>query len=420
MVDGFVHPDFRAVADVFDDQIRRTHGGASVCVYHRGEVVADLWGGVRDGDGSPWEADTLAMCFSTTKGVTSTAVHVCAERGLIDYDTPVCEYWPEFAQNGKEGVLVRHILSHSAGLHGLRRIISDASAMLDWDEMVAALAAAKPAYKPGTRSGYHALTYGWLAGELVRRVSGKDLDVFVADEICEPLGIDGLFLGCPPEQRHRIAPLRPVGLPPATSPVMGRMGKQIGKPFGQFLSLVHSPVNTRRMINAFAPRGVEDVLWGSEVLDAVIPAANGFLSARGLARMYAMIAGRGELDGVRLLSPERVRQMGTAQNRRIDLLLVAPMCWRLGYHIIVTSHGVNHEAMGHFGFGGSGGWADPKRDLAIAMVCNRGTGSPVGDLRLVRLGAAAMDGARARRAGAGPDGEGEGEGASRPGRTIAV
>lgn len=418
MYDGYVHPDFEGVAHTFADQLRRTSGGASVCVYHRGEVVVDLWGGVRDADKDPWEADTLAMCFSTTKGVASTAVHICAERGLIDYDTPVCEYWPEFAQNGKGGVLVRHILSHSAGLHGLRRIVPDASAMLDWDTMVAALAAAEPAYAPGTRAGYHALTYGWLAGELVRRVSGKALDVFVQEDLCDPLGIDGIYLGCPPEQRHRIAPLRPVGLPTAAEPAMGRVGKKIGKPFGQFLSFVHSPVNTRRIINAFAPRGVEDVLWGSEVLDAVIPAANGFLSARGLARMYAMIAGGGELDGVRLLSAERVRTIATTQNRYPDQLLVVPMCWRLGYHIVVTSKGVNHEALGHFGFGGSGGWADPKRDIAIAMVCNRGTGSPLGDLRLVRLGAAAMDGARARRAGAGPDGEGEGE--SRPGRTIAV
>lgn len=402
VVDGYTSPAFEAVADVFADQLARTRGGASVCVYHRGEIVADLWGGVRDGEATPWDPDTLAMCFSTTKGVASTAVHVCAERGLIDYDARVAEYWPEFAQNGKQDVLVRHVLSHSAGLHGLRRIIPDASVMLDWDAMVAALAAAKPAYEPGTRAGYHALTYGWLAGELVRRVSGKPLEVFVADDLCGPLGIDGVFLGCPPEERHRIAPLRPVGLPAAAEPAMGRLGKKIGKPFGQLLSLLHSPVNPRRMINAFAPRGVEDVLWGSEVLDAVIPAANGFLSARGLARMYAMIAGGGELDGVRLLSPERVREMGTAQNRRLDLLLVAPMCWRLGYHIIATTRGIDHDAMGHFGFGGSGGWADPERDLAIAMVCNRGTGSPLGDLRLLRLGAAALDGARSARS-ADPD-----------------
>lgn len=394
-VEGFVHPDFEGVADSFAGQLGRTSGGASVCVYHRGEVVVDLYGGVRDGD-TPWDADTLAMCFSTTKGVASTAVHICAERGLIDYDAPVCEYWPEFAQNGKDRILVRHLMSHSAGLHGLRRIIDHADTMLDWDAMVEALAAAKAAYEPGTKAGYHALTYGWLVGELVRRVSGKALDVFVAEDLCRPLGIDGIYLGCPPEQRHRIAPLRPVGLPAAADPMMGRLGKKIGKPFGQALSLLHSPVNPRRMINAFSPRGIEDVLWGSEVLDAVIPAANGFLSARGLARMYAMIAGGGELDGVRLLSPQRVRQMGTAQNRKIDQLLVMPMCWRLGYHVIATSRGVNHEAMGHFGFGGSGGWADPKRDIAIAMVCNRGTGSPIGDLRLLQLGNSAMEAAHDR------------------------
>jgi len=394
--EGCVHPDFTAVADTFARQLGRTSGGAAVCVYHRGEVVVDLWGGRRDGGEETWTADTLAMCFSTTKGVASTALHICADRGLVDYDEPVATYWPEFAQNGKDRILVRHVMSHSAGLHGLRAITRHANDILDWDTMVAALAAAGPAYPPGTRAGYHAITYGWLVGEIVRRVSDKPLDVFVREDLCDPLGIDGIFLGCPPDERHRIAPLKPMGVPRGAEPLMGRAAKRVGKPLGRAASAMHLPVNPRRLINAFAPRGIEDVMWGSEMLDAVVPAVNGFLSARGLARMYAMLAGSGSIDGVRLLSPETVAKASTVQNRSMDLIVVMPMCWRLGYHMVGTTRGIDHEGFGHFGFGGSGGWADPSRQLAVAMVCNRGTGSPMGDLRLLQLGADALTAARTR------------------------
>ncbi len=150
-IDGYVHPDFSRVATVFRHQIRRTSGGAAVAVYHRGELVVDLWGGYRTDDGDPWQRDTMAMCFSTTKGLTSTALHVLADRGLVGYDDLVADYWPEFARNGKERVTVRHLLTHSAGLHRIRSIIDRADRMLDWDHMVDALARATPAYQHGER-----------------------------------------------------------------------------------------------------------------------------------------------------------------------------------------------------------------------------------------------------------------------------
>lgn len=402
-MDGYAHPDFGRVADTFRRQLRRTSGGAAIALYHRGDLVVDLWGGHRGDAGEAWEEDTLAMCFSTTKGIASTALHVLADRGLVDYDAPVARYWPEFAQGGKEAVTVRHVLSHSAGLHRIRSVIDHAERMLDWDYMVDALARAEPAYEPGTASGYQALTYGWLVGEIVRRVSGRPLEAFVAEEIAGPLGLDGLYVGCPPSERHRVAPLAPMGTPSVVPQRLRRVEKAVGKQVGMLMSLVRSPVNPRRLINALAPRGIEDVLWDASVMDASIPAANGFLTARSLARMYAVLAGRGAVDGVRLLSPGTVEKVGEVQSTGRDRVLVARMRWRLGYHAAFTTRGQNRSGFGHFGFGGSGGWADPKRDLAVAMVCNRGTGTPIGDLRLLELGTTAMLSARERVGDGGDD-----------------
>jgi len=386
-MEGTYAAGFIDVAETFQRQLERAGaGGAALAVYHHGELVVDLWGGERTNDGLPWESDTLAMCFSTTKGVASFALHLQAEAGLLDYDEPVATYWPEFAQNGKEHVTVRHVLSHSAGLHRLRSVIDDATEMLDWDHMVEALARQAPAYPPGTKSGYHALTYGWLAGELVRRVSGKPLHEVVLDDIAAPLGLDGLFLGCPPEERHRVAPLEPMGplFGNAPKPIR-QVQKLVGTQFAKTLSLTRAPVNTRRMINAMLPRGMEDVIVSREILDASIPAANGFFTARSLATVYAVLAGKGTLGDVTMFSPETVARIGEEQNNRRDLVLVMPMRWRLGYHRVLGTGRTAKAAFGHYGFGGSGAWADPTRALSMAMTCNRGGGTPVGDARVVNL-----------------------------------
>jgi CubicO group peptidase (beta-lactamase class C family) len=399
-MEGFAHNDFAEVEHAFANQLERTSGGAAVTVYHRGKPVVDLWGGTRDLDGEevPWESDTVAMCFSTTKGVTSTALHILADRGLVDYDAPVATYWPEFAAAGKEAVTVRHVLTHSAGLHRIRSLIDHGNRMLDWGHMVEALAAAEPAYTPGTRHGYHALTYGWLVGEIVRRVDGRPIAEVVRTEIAEPLDLDGLYIGLPAAERHRVAPLGPLGIPRPRIHRLRHVEKRIAAQLGKVVSAVPVPVNTRRLANAIAPRGVEEaLLMGDDVMDAAIPAANGFFTARSLARMYAMIAGGGELDGVRVLSGRTVAEMAKVQRKGFDLVLVAPMDWRLGYHRVLTTRGPLPRGLGHFGFGGSGGWADPSRDLAVAMVCSRGTGTPIGDLRIMELGTAAVRSADRRR-----------------------
>ena len=372
---------FAEVADVFSGQIAHTDGGASVAVYHRGRLVVDLWGGRRDTDGDPWRRDTLAMCFSTTKGVAATCAHVLADRGDLDYDERVAHYWPEFAQNGKGEITVRQVLSHSAGLHRLGTIIDHGSHILDWDHMTDALARAKPAYEPGTSVGYHALTFGWLVGELVRRISGVPIQKFVQSEIAEPLGLGGLYIGCPPEQRHRVAPLKPLAFKQLRTPV----GRFAVNQVSRGLRAVGSPVNPHRMLNTAMFRGMEDVLVDPRLLDAAVPAMNGYFDAVSLAAMYAMLAGGGQLGGVRVLSEATVRKASSIQNNQRDRVVVVTMQWRLGYHRTPIIAKQLPRAYGHFGFGGSGGWADPEHDLALAMVCNRGGGTPIGDLRILRL-----------------------------------
>lgn len=383
MVEGTAHERFSEVADEFERQISKTDGGAAIAIHHEGELVVDLWGGQRTSQGDPWERNTLAMCFSTTKGVVATAAHVLADRGLLDYDEPVATYWPEFAQNGKEAITVRHVLSHSAGLHRFGTIADHANQLLDWDHVTQALAAAKPAYPPGESVGYHGLTFGFLVGELVRRVSGTSLNDFVQDTIAEPLGLDGLFIGCPETEVHRIAPLEPMmpRIPLVAKPVLS--GAALA------LRLARSPLNPRRISTTLAPRGIEDVLLSDEIRGAEVPAMNGHFDAVSLSSMYAMLAGKGELGGTRIMSADTVERATEIQNDERDRVVVVNMQWRLGYHRVPRACNELPFIYGHMGFGGSGAWADPQNRLALAMVCNRGAGTPIGDRRILALTMAA-------------------------------
>jgi CubicO group peptidase (beta-lactamase class C family) len=382
-VSGTVDEDFQHVAEVFAQQVAHSDGGASLAVFHHGELVVDLWGGYRTVEGDPWTRDTLAMCFSTTKGVAATAAHVLADRGQLDYDAKVAAYWPEFAQNGKQDITVRQVLSHSAGLHRFGTIVDHSSELLDWDHMTDALAAAAPVYPPGTAVGYHALTFGWLVGEIVHRISGVPIDRFVQDEIAKPLGLEGLYIGCPTAQRHRIAPLEP--MLPVLPAVLRPAGRLAFNSLSRSLSLARSPVNLRRMANALFSRGMEDVLYSPELLDAAVPAMNGHFDAVSLARMYAMLAGRGRVGDVRILSRRTVARASEVQNDRRDRVLVLNMHWRLGYHRVLGATRELPQGFGHYGLGGSGAWADPENALALAMVCNRGMGTPIGDRRIYQL-----------------------------------
>ncbi len=392
-LNGTVHPDFWPVARRLSKQLRRG-GGAAVCVYHRGEKVVDIWGGVRNAAGDPWQEDTLAVSFSTTKGVTSTALHVLADRGLLDYDDPVAKYWPEFAQAGKERITVRHLLSHRAGLYDIRHLVDDAARMRDWDHMTDALARATPSIEPGTRSAYHGITYGWLVGEVVQRITGKRFADVVRDELAEPLGLDGLYVGAPPEAAARAAEL-----------LMPEAGRKRMAALATRLERAHRVVgrvtryDLRRIADALLVPGFIDFRWDdAETLAASIPAANGLFNARSLAKLYATLAAGGAFNGTRLLSQRTVERATEVQSRGIDLVVPFPMHWRLGYHRAATTAGTPPRGFGHYGFGGSGAWADPDQNLSMAMVLNSGIGTPFGDMRTAQIGGVVLRCARRRQA----------------------
>jgi len=408
-LDGFVHPEFTAVADELRQQLRVTVGGAAVSVWHRGVCVVDLWGGARDVEGTPWERDTMAPSFSTTKGVASTLVHVMVDRGLLAYDEPVARYWPEFAQAGKARITVRQVLAHQSGLYHIRQMVDRAERMLDWEYMIHAIERAAPIHEPGTRTGYHGLTYGYLVGELIQRVTGKPFSRVVQEDIAQPLGLDGLHIGAPPEAlaraaklvwpRRGILQLLEMGLFRIGGRELGELVDVPAAWLRQGFSLVGIQLDLPSILDALAPRGIAAFDFGAEeTLRVAIPAANGLFTARALGKLYAMLAAGGTLDGIRILSPETLAVATTVQAPPARRLVIPfDMRWRLGYHGVFTSRGAPRHAFGHFGFGGSGAWADPSRNLAVALVVNSGMGTPFGDFRILRIGGAALGAARARR-----------------------
>jgi CubicO group peptidase (beta-lactamase class C family) len=384
MIQGYVHEAFRPVAEQLEKQLAVPRaGGAAICIYHRGKSVMDAWGGVRNERDEPWAADTLAMSYSTTKGVIATIVLALVDRGVFDYDDPVARYWPEFAAAGKGRITIRHLLSHQAGLHDVRALVDRADRMLDWEFMTRRLAAARPAYEPGTRPGYHGLTFGWLVGELIRRVTQGTVNDALQSLLAVPLALDGAYIGAPPDTRHRLAQLltaeasRPSVLRSVGSTLMRAAWGVLG-------------IDRRDLKGALLPQGSRSLYTSEKLLDVEVPALNGVFTARSLARIYATLAEGGQLQETRHFSEQTIRRASEVQSRKLDLVVGFPMRWRLGYHAVGTSRGMLPSAFGHFGYGGSGAWADPERRLAVAMTLNRVSGTPFGDMRMARIGAAAV------------------------------
>lgn len=394
--DGSLHPDFLQVANVFRRQLARYPGGAALCIYHHGECVLDLWGGVMDADGTPWAQDTMAPSFSTTKGVVSTLLHVLVDEGRIDYDARVADYWPEFAQVGKDAITVRHVLTHQSGLYHIRQMVDHVDRMLDWKHMIRAIERTPPAHEPGTRTGYHGLTYGFLVGEILQRVTGHQLPRLVHDYLAAPLRLDGLYIGAPKSVLARAAKLST--WPTSTVSFFetlghgtaGKVTHATASALSQALQLFNVDLDLGSILDALAPRGIGTFDFSADrTLQAAIPAANGLFTARSLARLYAALANGGTLDGVQLLTKQTLKQATAVQPSRRSLVIPLDMRWRLGYHMIATSRGIPRNAFGHYGFGGSGAWADPSRQLAVALIVN-GLSLPLGDLRVAFLGGAAL------------------------------
>ncbi|MFD5568570.1 serine hydrolase domain-containing protein [Streptomyces cadmiisoli] len=359
-IHGHCDTRFAAVRTAFEENFReRDELGAAVAVTVDGATVVDLWGGWADPARTrAWERDTPVNVWSTSKGPVALCAHILADRGLLDLDAPVAVYWPEFAAAGKEKVLVRHLLSHRAGLCGLREPHSFAD-LCDWGKTTSRLAATEPWWEPGTRSGYHALTYGHLVGEVVRRVSGLLPGAFLEREVTGPLGVD-FSIGLPEKDAGRAAEL--VHARTTSSSEQAAVFSQLTP---AALAALTNPAVGADEANTAAWRAAE------------IPAANGHGTARAVAALYGIFSGRGAHDGHRVLSREAAERVREGQGACRDLVLGAGFAGEteIGLGLWLSgpngSYGPNPRAFGHDGFGGSCGLADPEAGVSLGYVMNR-------------------------------------------------
>ncbi|MEV7425129.1 MULTISPECIES: serine hydrolase domain-containing protein [unclassified Streptomyces] len=367
-IEGECAERFAAVRATFERNFREHDElGAAVAVTVGGETVVDLWGGWADAARTrPWQRDTVVNVWSTTKGATALCAHLLIDRGLLDPDAPVAAYWPEFAAAGKEGVRVRELLAHRAGLAGLREPHT-VEQLYDWELTTSRLAAMEPWWEPGTRSGYHPITYGFLVGEVVRRITGLPPGAFLRQEVTEPLAID-FTIGLPEKEAHRAAEL----VPPVTPPSDAGTAALSAQAPPVALAAMTNPVLTPDIANSAAWRAAE------------IPAANGHGTARAVAALYGIFAGRGRYGEHRVLSAETVERVREGQGRGRDLVLGPGFAheteaglglWLSGEN---RSYGPNPRAFGHDGAGGSCGLADPEAGVSLGYVMNR-MGSRIAD-----------------------------------------
>jgi CubicO group peptidase (beta-lactamase class C family) len=378
---GTVQSGFEPLAEEFRRLTARGPRGGALILRVGDHVLADLRMGWEDQDRQrPWTSETQALAFSATKGLASMVIHRLADRGLIDYDLPVASYWPEFAAAGKDGITIRELLSHRAGLYDVQAVAETGSDLLDHIGMERRLAAAAPEGPPG-RPAYHAFTFGWLASGLARAVTGRGMRDLVRTELAEPLGTSGLEIGLPASGR---SPAQTVGrslriytaLGIAATPLLGWL-----------------PVTRAGFRALHAPgfeqlcRGPDPAVWHTEM-----PAVNGALSADGLSRLYAPLASGGlAADGKRFLSPDTIERLGRVQTRGVDRVLGVRMRWRLGFHHAFALGRPGPRALGHYGFGGSGGWGDQDTGVSFGFVSSHigNFTTAIGDLGILRLTAVA-------------------------------
>jgi CubicO group peptidase (beta-lactamase class C family) len=343
--------------------------GASAAVVLDGELVVDVWGGVVDDDGTAWDRDTIVNVYSTTKTMTALSALLLADRGELDVDAPVATYWPEFAANGKDGVLVRHLLGHTAGLAGWS-VPMQVEDLYDWELATSRLAAQEPWWEPGTASGYHALTQGYLVGEVVRRVAGATVGEFFAKELAGPLGAD-FHIGTGPEHDDRVAaliPPPPLELPPEATP---------------------DSIAVRTLTN---PRLDATESFTIPWRRAEIPAAGGHGNARSVARVQSVLCGA-EVGGKRLLSEAGADRVFQVQNVGTDLVLGAPLRLGIGYGISGAEVPIGQGDRTCFwgGWGGSLVINDLDVRMTVAYVMNRMGEGTLGDARGAGIVTAAYD-----------------------------
>ena len=365
-IHGFCRDDFAPVRDRFATSF--TEGlerGASVAVTLHGEPVVDLWGGDADGEGTPWERDSITNVWSTTKTMAATCVLMLADRGELDLDAPIAEHWPEFAVNGKGGVTMAHVLGHTAGVVGWDPGISPVD-LYDWDKATRVLAEGPLWWEPGTASGYHALSQGFLEGEVVRRVTGRSIGTFFREEVAEPLGAD-FHIGLPESEDHRYAAIAPPDR--ALADVPGADPGSLRVRALRSCPVTGAEPNTRP--------------WRA----AEIPAAGGIGNARAVGRVHSALACGGTVDGVRLLSEEGVNRIFVEQHHGIDLVFGTKMRMGTGFGLPneTVPLGTGERTCFWGGWGGSLAIIDVDRGLTISYVMNRMADALMGDLRGVLL-----------------------------------
>lgn len=368
-IHGTCAPRFAGVRDAFAANFAAGREvGASFAATLHGEPVVDLWAGDADAARTrPWQRDTIVNVFSTTKAVTALCAHMLVDRGQLDLDAPVARWWPEFAAHGKEAITPRQLLSHTAGLAALRAPLT-VEAFYDWPAMTAALAGETPWWEPGSANGYHALTYGYLVGELIRRIDGRMPGAFLRDEVAGPLGAD-FHIGLPASEDHRVAEM----VPPTAAEVAAGAGPP--PPESLNAAVMGNPPLRPEIANQPAWRRAE------------IPAANGHGNARSVARIMAALACGGTLDGVRLLSLPTIEQAIEEQIYAQDLVLNFPIRWGLGFMLNSPTLPLspNPRTFGHGGWGGSLGFADLDAGASWAYVMNKMTPGTAGDNRAFLL-----------------------------------
>ena len=356
-INGWCDPRFGPVGAAFADNFaQRGEFGAAVCVAVEGRVVVDLWGGYADaGRTRPWERDTLVNVFSVGKAMTAVCLHRLVGQGRLDVDDPVAQHWPEFAAAGKEEVTVGQLLSHQAGLPAVRRRLPE-GAMLDWGAMTAALADQEPWWEPGTAHGYHVNTFGFLVGEVVRRITRQTLGCFFRDEVAGPLGAD-IHIGLDGSSDHRVAEFLWVAPVPPAAELPGLSDDQLME------------LNTYANPSGLSGAGVINT---REWRAAEIPSTNGHATARGVARVYEALAAGGVVDRVRVIDADALAAATIEQVYGQDRILHRPSRFGLGFQLTHDERplGPNPRAFGHFGVGGSLGFCDPDSGVAFGYVMN--------------------------------------------------
>jgi CubicO group peptidase (beta-lactamase class C family) len=372
-IEGVCDARFSRVREVFREEFESgSEVGAAISFTLDGETVVDLWGGHADRERTrPWQRDTIVNTYSTTKGMTAICAHQLIERGKIDIDAKVADYWPEFAQAGKESIPVRWLLSHRAGLPAIEKPLPE-DALFDWSMMTEALAAQSPWWEPGTKQGYHAVTFGYLVGEVIRRVSGQTVGQWFREHVAGPLDAD-FHSGVPEKDDVRVANMIGSILAPKIKAEPGKPAPRVVGPMADFMRDMADP-NTMVGAAFNNPRQRRDLVNTRAWRGAEIPAANGHGTARALARIYGALSRRGEIDGIRLLEPDSIERARAVQSAGPDATL-AGLTVHYGLGFMLQSKFMplcpNGEGFGHAGAGGSLGMADPTAGVGFGYVMNK-------------------------------------------------